>query len=182
MMLRGVKAGLAARSSGRAPIGRVVPFAESRAARRTPWYRSTALPWAIAATLTVVAGYQSLQTGSSRQAGVPIALQPVTLRAASRGAEPVVHVPSSGPTAPPVSLAVELGDAPQGGQVAYNLKTSDGRADVAGVVPAPAPGTPLLLVMPSWTVVAPMHYILTVHDAAQPEHVLGEYRFAASAP
>ncbi len=180
-MVRGARAGMTARSASTGPTGQVVSIAEARASARRAWYRSTTLPWAIAATLALVAGYESIRT-SLPQSGttVPIALEPITLRPASRGAEPVVHV-AAGPTAAPIALAIELGDVPQGGDLGYDLKTVDGRPGASGVVAAPQPGAPLLLVMPSWTVVAPMHYILTVHDAAQPGHVLGEYRFAASA-
>jgi hypothetical protein len=181
-MLRGVRAGLGERGTGHGPGGQVVSIAEGRAARRAPWYRSTALPWAMAATLALVAGYESLRTTPAQLSAGPMAIEPVTLRAASRGAEPVVHLGSlaSGRGSQPVAFAIDLAEAPQDGQLAYDLSTADGRSVAAGVVPAPAAGAPLLLVMPSWTAVASMHYILTVHDAGQPGRLLGEYRFAAS--
>jgi hypothetical protein len=52
---------------------------------------------------------------------------------------------------------------------------------VSGRAPAPAPGSPLLLLMPSWTLVGPMHYILSVHDGTGTGRLLGEYRFTVSA-
>ena len=150
------------------------------AARRpTPaWHRSVALPWAVAATLAIVAGYESLRPAPSpARAESPFALAPVTLRPESRGSEAVVHVGRDGA---PVSLAVEINDAPQGGELRYDLSRAGGDRIVSGRAPLPAPGSPLLLLMPAWTVAAPMHYILSVYDAAGDGRLLGEYRFAAA--
>ena len=46
--------------------------------------------------------------------------------------------------------------------------STDGRQIVSGRAAAPAPGSPLLLLMPSSTLVGSMHYILSVHDAGPP--------------
>ena len=174
-MLQGAKAGFA----GASTAGSVVPMPTNRAAtRKTMWYRSVALPWAAAATLAVVAGYQSFWVVPSlRQAAAPLALVPVTLRPQSRGAEAIVPVDRQGR---PITLAVEVNDPPQGGEVTYDLSSTDGRRIVSGRAAAPAPGTPLLLLMPSWTLVGPMHYILSVHDAGPSGRLLGEYRFSVS--
>jgi hypothetical protein len=129
----------------------------------------------MAATLAMVAGYQSfVLVPALRRGPGPAVLAPVTLRPESRGAEPVV-APASANS--PVSLAIELTDPPQGGEITYDLNDSTGRRIVSGRAAAPAPGTPLLLMLPSWTVVGPMHYILSVHDAAPAGRPLGEYRF-----
>jgi hypothetical protein len=175
-MAQGAKAGFA----GTGAADNVVPMAGRRtAARKTPWYRSTALPWAAAAALALVAGYDSFWVVPSlRQATLPAALAPVTLRPESRGTETQVLVDAKGG---PVSLAIEVNDTPQDGEVTYDLSTVDGRHIASGRAAAPAPGVPLLLVMPSWTLVAPMHYILSVHDAIGTGRSLGEYRFVASA-
>jgi hypothetical protein len=176
-MLQGARAGFA----GTATPGRVFSMAAKRPGRtlmNPVWYRSVALPWAAAATLAVVAGYQALfVVPALRRDSSPVALAPVTLRPESRGAEPVVTKDASGS---PVSLAVEIADPPQGGEITYDLSDANGRRIVSGRAAAPAPGTPLLLLLPSWTVVGPMHYILTVHDAAPAGRSLGEYRFAVS--
>jgi hypothetical protein len=171
-MLQGAKEGFA----GASAAGNVLPMAAGRrAAPKTAWYRSAVLPWAAAAMLALVAGYQSL---GIKQNAPPLALTPHTLRPQSRGAEAVVPVdPRGGPT----MLAIEVNDPPQAGEVTYELSSTDGRRIVSGRAPAPASGSPLLLLMPSWTLVGPMHYILSVHDAAGSGRLLGEYRFSVSA-
>jgi hypothetical protein len=175
-MLQGAKDGLA----GSSTASHVVPMAVKPAATSNPrWHRSVALPWAVAATLAGVVAYQSLRVVPSQRPDLaPLALVPVTLRPASRGAEAVVPVK---PRASLVGLALEINDAPQGGEIAYELTGADGRQIVSGRAAAPAPGTPLLLLIPSWTLVGPMHYILLVHDTQPSGRSLGEYRFAVSA-
>jgi anti-sigma factor RsiW len=173
-MVQGAKAGFAGSSTS----GRVVPMTVKRPiAGNSAWYRSAALPWAAAATLAFVAAYQSLWVVPSlRRDTSPVALVPVTLHPESRGREALVLLASGTAF---VSLALEVNDAPQGGELAYDLNSSDGRHIVSGQAAAPPSGTPLLLLMPS-TLVSPMHYILSVHDAAAPGRLLGEYRFAVS--
>lgn len=171
-MLQGAKEGYASPSRST-----VVPIAGNRAfAARRSWYTSAALPWAVAATLAVVLGYQSLQVTSPQQTA-PFALAPVLLRPESRGRETVV--PLGAPNAP-VTLALEINDSPQSAVIVYKLANADGSQAMSGRVAAPAPGTPLLLVMPAWTLTPSMHYILAVHDAADDGRLLGEYRFAAA--
>ena len=173
-MLQGARAGFA----GTATAGRTFSGAAKRPGQvvtHPAWYRSAVLPWAIAATLAIVAGYQALVVGpAAGRDSSPFALAPVTLRPESRGAEPVVTPGSAGG---PVTLAIEISDPPQGGEMTYDLSDSNGRHIVSGRAAAPAPGTPLLLLLPTWTVVGPMHYILSVHDAAPAGRSLGEYRF-----
>jgi hypothetical protein len=172
-MLQGAKAGFA----GRAAPGRVVPMVPKRTVGKVVWYRSAALPWAAAATLALTTAYQSLWVVPSlRRETAPTALAPITLRPASRGAEASVRPASS---RGPVTLALEINE-PATGELAWTLTSSDGRQIVAGRAPAPAPGTPLLLMMPSWTLVGPMHYILSVHEAGPSGRSLGEYRFMVS--
>ena len=174
-MLQGAREGFA----GVSAADNVVPMSPRRpVTRKALWYQSVALPWAAAAALAVVAGYQSLWVVPSlRQAGTPFAVVPVTLRPQSRGAEAVVPVDRQGG---PVMLAIDVNDPPQGGDVAYDLSSDEGRHIVSGRAAAPAPGSPLLLLMPSWTLVGSMHYILSVHDAVGAGRSLGEYRFAVS--
>ena len=171
-MLEGVRAGFAQS----APVSNVRSIDAGRP-HKIAWHRSTALPWAIAATLAIVAGYESIRPPAPSRADAPFALAPVILRPESRGSEPVVHV---APNGSPVSLAIEINDAPQGVELRYDLNRADGQRIVSGRAPAPPSGTPLLLVMPAWTLAAPMHYILSVHDAAGDGRLLGEYRFAAA--
>lgn len=170
-MLEGARSGFASASGANVRAFEPVPKRQSPA-----WYRSAALPWAIAATLAVAVGYESLRPPSAARAGGPYALAPVTLRPQSRGAEATVQL---GRDTDPVTLAIEVNEMPQAGALLYELRSADGQRVVSGRVQAPAPGSPLLLLMPAWTLAAPMHYILSVHDAAGDGRLLGEYRFAA---
>jgi hypothetical protein len=106
------------------------------------------------------------------QNATAVALVPVTLRPASRGAEPVVPAMSGRP----VTLAVEVDGAPPNGELSYTLNRADGTRIVSGRAPAPLAGTPLLLLIPVWTQSTPSHYILSVQDAATGTS-LGDYRF-----
>jgi len=175
-MVQGAKEGLA----GVATTGRVVPMVlKPSAVRKAPWYRSVALPWAAAATLALATGYQSFWVVPQlRRETAPVALVPVTLHPASRGAEAIIPL---GSRKGPVSLALEINEAAQGAELNYELTRADGRPVVSGQAAAPAPGTPLLLLMPSWTLVAPMHYILSIHEPGSSGRSLGEYRFSVSA-
>ena len=175
-MLQGAKEGFA----GAATAGRVVSIRADRSAgRRMSWYRSAALPWAAAATLAIAAGYESLWVVPSlRQSAAPLALTPLTLRPQSRGAEAVIPLDARGG---PATLAIEINEPSQAGELTYDLSSTDGRHVVSGHAPIPAPGSPLLLLMPSWTLVGPMHYILSIHEGAGTGPLLGEYRFTVSA-
>jgi hypothetical protein len=193
-MLQGVKAGFAGTGTKAAttttatstttatpsekPAGRVVPMVPKMPSNRPVWYRAGAVPWAIAATLAVVTAYQSFMVMPSlRQDSAPTALTPVTVRPASRGADTIVPLGSG---SRPVTLALELAEAPESTELTYTLRRAEGAEVAAGRVAAPPAGAPLLFLMPSSTLVGSMHYILTVHDAASPNRTLGEYRFEVS--
>jgi hypothetical protein len=174
-MIQGVKAG----DAGTTESGRVLTMPLDRSAMRRPaWQRSLAIPWAAAAALACLVTYQALWVVPSlRQEISPRALVPITLHPESRGAAAIIVRRS--PT-DPISLAVEINDPPSAGEVTYDLMTSEGRHVVSGRAAMPPPGTPLLLLLPSWTLSGSMHYILSVHDAAASGRLLGEYRFAVS--
>jgi len=163
-MLQGTKAGFAAAQPG--------------APRSTfTWYRSVVLPWAAAAALAIVAGYQAWWVIPSLRRIDAVALVPVTLHPASRGAETVVPVSRK---APAVTLAID-GIESDSRTISWTLSTSDGHVITAKDAPAPPPGAPLLLLMPSWTLTGGMHYILAFRDTADPGRSLGEYRFMVPA-
>jgi hypothetical protein len=172
-MAQGAQAGFA----GTATTGRVLPMVVKPPVSHPAWYRSAALPWAAAAALACVTTYQSFRVPSPGRDASPVAIVPVTLRPASRGADAVVPLPSGGG---PVSVAIEINEPAESGQVAYELNSSDGQRIASGRAAAPLPGAPLLLLIPSWTLIGPMHYILSVHDAGPSGRLLGEYRFAVS--
>ena len=166
-MLQGARSGFAGVPGG----------AQSVATRRRfAWYRSVALPWAAAAALALVAGYQAFWLIPSLRRDEAVALVPVTLHPASRGAEPVVPIARGARGA---TLAVD-GIESDGRTVKWTLTASDGRIVTSGEAPTPPPGAPLLLFMPSWTLTGGMHYILAFREAPDPGRSLGEYRFAVS--
>ena len=144
----------------------------------------------VGATLALVAGYQALflSTGSGPRLE-PQALAPVTLRPASRGADPMVVI--DGDT--PVTLAIDVNiganssantDRPAG-ELSYDLRTIDGPGSssisssvVSGRAPVPEAGAPLFLLVPGASLPAPGRYLLRVTDDTG--QTIGEYRFAAN--
>jgi hypothetical protein len=154
----------------------VVSLAGAKAARaRTVWRPSVIIPWAAAAMLALVAGYQSLRLAPGLEGRIqPQALAPITLRPASRGAEPVVPLPAG--TAA-IALAVDVG-ASRGAELAYDLRTGE-KSVASGRVAAPQPGAPLLLLIPAWTLTPAGHYILSIRHVTD-GNLLDEYRFAVS--
>lgn len=168
---------------------RVATFApRPRASQR--WRHSVALPWAVAATLVVGIAYQSIGMGpaSRRQSG-PQALTPVTLRPASRGQETMVAMPSRGGA---VTLAIDIppsnpgipdpGAAGPGTPLSYELRRADGAIVASGQLPAPPPGSPLLLWVPADRLSGSEHYVLTIRDRSTASLTGNDYRFIVQAP
>jgi len=150
LMRDGARAGLLEQQT----VSRVVPF------RPRQWYQSAALPWALAATLALVAGYQTLVTVPAlRPLNEPRALEPVTLRPASRGQEARIAI---GPDSAAITLAVDASSAVSGGELSYDLRTAAGFVVLSGKASAPTPGAPLLLLVPARAVSAPGRYVLSV--------------------
>jgi hypothetical protein len=157
----------------------VVAFPSKPAPRRL----STFIPWAAAASLALVSGYQALSTGSGPRLE-PQALTPVTLRPATRGADPIVVIDGDTPVA--LVIDVNIGannnannDQPAG-ELSYDLRTIDGPGSnsiVSGRAPAPEAGAPLFLLVPGASLPAPGRYLLKVTDDTG--QAIGEYRFAA---
>jgi hypothetical protein len=139
--------------------------------RGVTWRPAVAIPWAAAATLAVIAGYESVPTRSSVDSGAPIALAPVTLRPETRGQDPIV---SAGPGGA-VTLAIPLHGSYQQ-SVSYELR-SDARTIASAEVTSPSPGAPLLLLIPSGLLSAGGHYILVVKDPRSRDLTSEEYRF-----
>jgi hypothetical protein len=140
---------------------RVVPF------RPRSWYRSAVMPWAAAATLAVVAGYQTLVVVPAlRPLNEPRALAPITLRPAARGEEPKIAI---GADSAAITLALDIGPAAAGAELPYDLRTAAGAAVASGRARASSSGAPLLLFIPSRDVRAPGHYVLSIAG--------DEYRF-----
>jgi hypothetical protein len=173
LMRAAARAGLA-QSTTPATVHSWPPVTGREASRsRRLWKPSTALPWAAAALLALAVGYQSLIVVPSleRRLG-PQALSPVTLRPPSRGSDPVVLLPAAGSA---VTLAVDI-TARETSELAYELRTEDGQPVASGRVAVPPPGTPLLLLLPAWTLSPSERYILSVRAGAAGSPA-DEYRF-----
>lgn len=159
--------------------------AESAKAEGTPAVGSTqtaapagsgwrvVLPWAVAASLAVAAAYQTLWVVPGLQSQIlgPTVLSPVTLRGASRGAEPTLTRPATGV----ISLAVDLTGVPAGTRLTYDLRAADGGSVASGTAAAPPPGTPLLLLIPASSLDSSGSYVLAVVTGDGSESV--DYRF-----
>ena len=165
VMRDGVRAGLMERASA---VNNVAGRAK---VIRGPWYQSSVIPWAVAAALAVVAGYQSFVPAPGRSIGQPMALTPVTLRPASRGQEPKVSVARDTAV---VTLAIDASSTVAGTGLSYAIRTAAGAAIVSGNVQAPQPGAPLLLLVPASRIPAPGHYVLTVADSEYPFEVVAQ--------
>jgi hypothetical protein len=136
------------------------------------WFSSPVLPWALAATLAVVAGYQTVWRPAAGVPGQTVALAPMTLRAASRGAEPAVTIGPSGI----LTLAVDLGDRPFR-RVSYTLRTAAGSTIASGEAAPPPAGAPLMLIVPGANIQPGEHYVLVVQDPVNADLTGEEYRF-----
>ena len=140
--------------------------------RQRRW-TTVALPWAAAASLAVVIGYQNLVPS---RLDSPYALEPVTLRPASRGGDAVVRLDADDRA---VALAVEA-DAPAGAPTwLYELRTSQNRQVASGQAPVPASGAPLLLVVPSSVLTPSERYVLSLSVPGGAAPVV-EYQFTVA--
>lgn len=140
--------------------------------RRLLWRPAIAIPWAAAATLAIVAGYESVHTGTHSGISEPLALAPVTVRPATRGEEPVVAAGPGGA----VTLAVPLSGTYEGG-VRYELRRGDNKTIATAEAPAPPAGMPLLLMIPSGVLNAGDRCVLVVKNPRSADLTSEEYRF-----
>jgi hypothetical protein len=136
------------------------------------------LPWAVAATLAVAVGYQSLGRGPAVSVGTgAVVLQPVTLRPASRGdAAVVVLAQGTG-----VTLAVDLGGIDAGRASKFALDKADGTTVATGTFTSPSGGSPLLLFFPANLLTPSEHYVLRIGDSASQGLTSATYRFTVEA-
>ena len=158
----------AARNAGQAQPLKFEPRRDRR------W--TVVLPWAAAASMALAVGYQQLAvTPGSVDTQ---ALSPITLRSAARGADPVVRVGPGGVA----TFAIDTDVTGSGAELTYALRNSAGEQVGSGRLPAPAAGTPLLLLVPSSALSAGGRYVLIVRDAASPESTANEYAFVVTTP
>jgi hypothetical protein len=142
--------------------------------KRPVWRRpSILLPWAAAASIALVAGYQSLVVVPGlRQAISPQSLSPVMLREATRGSLPVVTVP---PGQRFITLGVDVMTRP-GQNVRYDLLDAAGNTILSGRTPLPPSDAPLLLLLPADELVQGRHTLI-VRDPDSSGAPFGEYSF-----
>jgi anti-sigma factor RsiW len=194
IMQEGVKAGLLPQDRGQEAGGRREEGGNGRPAsaeaspgtqapsprpQAPPGWR-VAVPWAVAAMLTVAVGYQALWVvpGLREQVMGPSVLSPVTLRGASRGAAPTLTRPASGA----IALAVDLADVAAGTRLTYDLRAADGRSVASGTAAAPPPGTPLLLLIPASALQSAGGYLLAVRSGDGPGSAAVDYRLTITDP
>jgi hypothetical protein len=171
----GARSGMAGQGAARVtPSSTVATFPVKPA----PRHISTFVPWAAAATLALISGYQALFLGGRNAALEPQALAPVTLRPASRGAEPVVVVEADKPVALAIDVNIAANSDRPAAELSYDLRTIDGPSILSGRAPAPEAGAPLFLLVPGASLKAPGRYLLTVADSTG--QAIGEYRFTAN--
>lgn len=142
------------------------------------WWRRpmTAAPWAVAATLALVVGYQSLVTVPGlRDAGGSQSIEPVMLRGATRGAGTTVTV---APGQRFVALSAELLTPPQSSSLTYEILDANRATVASGRASVPSAGAPLTLLVPADELQAG-RFTLTLRDGDQ-KTVIGEYEFEVS--
>jgi anti-sigma factor RsiW len=155
------------------PAGRLLTMPAPR--RRLT---SIVVPWAAAASLALVAGYQAfIAVPALRRNARPMALAPVTLRPASRGQETVV-VASAGAL---ITLAVDLGGGVTNGSIDYEIRQAVGKSIASDRVPAPTDGSPLLLLVPADLLQPGQHYVLFVKNSGNAGLTPADYRFTVGA-
>ena len=143
------------------------------------WWRRpmVAAPWAVAATLAMVVGYQSLVTVPGlRGAAGSQSIEPVMLRGATRGAATTITI---APGQRFVALSADLLTPPQSSSLAYEILDANRSAVASGRSSVPPSGAPLMLLVPVDELQKAGRYTLMVRDSGQ-NAVIGEYEFDVS--
>lgn len=175
-----VRSGAALRDGVRAGLVR-----DNSTTKRTFWRPATVLPWAMAASFALLAGYEAVRPRADLTIGAgPLALAPATLRPATRGQEAVV-TPGPGGI---VTLAVDLGGRRFDGGIQYELTRADGTRVASGRMAAPgtmsraSAGAPLLVIVPAGLLQTGERYVLTLQDPGNAALTGEQYRFSVGAP
>ena len=138
------------------------------------WRRPTvAAPWAVAATLALVASYQSLVTVPTLS---PQAVEPVMLRGATRGATTTLTIARGQQF---VALSADVVSAPQSAALSYEILDANRQSVASGRAQTPSSGAPLMLIVPVVELQRAGRYSLILRATDQ-NTVLGEYDFDVS--
>jgi len=140
------------------------------------WWRKpmVAAPWAVAATLAMVVGYQSLVTVPGlRDAFGPQSIEPVMLRGATRGARTTVTIARGQRF---VALSADVLAPPQSSSLTYEILDANRSIVASGQSSVPASGAPLMLLIPVDALHNAGLYTLTLRDSNQNANI-GEYEF-----
>ena len=143
------------------------------------WWRRpmVAAPWAVAATLAMVVGYQSLVTVPGlRHAGGSQSIEPVMLRGLTRGAATSVRI---APGQRFVALSADLLTPPQSSSMTNEILDANRTTVASGRSSTPSSGAPLMLLVPADELQHTGRHTLTVRDGDQ-KTVIGEYEFDVS--
>jgi hypothetical protein len=143
------------------------------------WWRRpmVAAPWAVAATLALVASYQSFVTVPTlREAVSPQALEPVMLRGATRGAATTITIARGQQF---VALSADVMTATPQTTLSYEILDADRKTVASGQAQTPSSGAPLMLIIPVAELQRAGRYSLILRAADQ-NIVLGEYDFDVS--
>ena len=143
------------------------------------WWRRpmVAAPWAVAATLAMVVGYQSMVTVPGLRGAVGSqSIEPVMLRGATRGAATTITI---APGQRFVALSADLLTPPQSSSLSYEILDANRSAVASGRSSVPASGAPLMLLVPVDELPRAGHYTLALRDSGQ-NAVIGEYEFDVS--
>jgi hypothetical protein len=154
----------------------------SREDTRVAWWQQPwrpAIPWAAAAVLAIALVAQVRSPGGPPSVELSGAYDPVALRPASRGAAAVVPLPHTDEHAAALALDVNIG-AP-GNPIAYTLTRDTGDNVLSGRAKVPAPGVPLVLLVPREQLVAGGSYTLILRRTDDPSGPGSEYRFTVAA-
>jgi hypothetical protein len=141
-----------------------------------------AAPWAVAATLALVASYQSLvMVPTLRDAVSPQALEPVMLRGATRGAATTITIARNQQF---VALSADLLSTTQSSMLGYEILDANRQTVASGEARTPSSGAPLMLLVPVAELQRAGRYTLILRaseqNASEQNSVLGEYDFDVS--
>jgi hypothetical protein len=148
------------------------------------WWKKpmVAAPWAAAASLALVASYQSfVVVPGLREAVAPQPLEAVMLRGATRGDATPVRIASGQRF---VALSADLMTETSGSTLNYEILDSTRATVASGQAPIPSAGAPLMLLVPVDELQPSGRHTLVVRSSdqsANPQNgLIGEYEFDVS--